>query len=40
MGSPERTRAGLRLLWFAGLYVASIAMVAAVTYGLRFLIMG
>ncbi len=40
MGSPARTRTGHCLLWFAGLYVASLAMVAAVTYGLRFLIMG
>jgi hypothetical protein len=40
MASPTRIRAGHRLLWFAGLYVASVAVVTAVTYGIRFLIMG
>ena len=40
MGRPARTRIGHRLLWFVGLYVASITMVATVIYGLKFLING
>jgi hypothetical protein len=28
-----------RLLWFAGLWIASLALVAAVSYGLRALIL-
>jgi len=40
MARPAKTRTAQRLLWFAGLYVVSIVTVAAVIYGLRFLIMG
>jgi hypothetical protein len=29
-----------RLLWFAGLYVASVAVVAVVAYGLRAILLG
>ena len=31
---------GKRLLWFFGLYAASVAAVAGVAYGLRLLLIG
>jgi hypothetical protein len=37
--SEPRRPLGRSLLWFAGLWVASLAAVAAVAYGLRALIL-
>lgn len=37
---PDKPSLGRRLAWFAGLWVASLTVTAAVAYGLRALLLG
>lgn len=36
---PKQTTMGKRLLWFVALYAASVVVVLAVAYGLRFVLL-